>query len=259
MLDKIQYLFLALSVFSVFFSASAKAEVKRDADSQINSISKSSQLTEFPKPATTIKEWLSQSPTPSQILITGVRINQVNEGIEVILDTKEAIKLQPTSQSEGNSFIIDIPNAQLRLQDGNTFRQEKPIAGITEVSVINTDANTIRLIVTGDNSLPKVELSDSDEGLIFEVAPASTTPQKPELEKPTSETKPEQPTAESQEPIELVVTGEQDGYRAEEASTATKIEAPIRDIPQSIQVIPRQVIEDRQVVRLNELTDAVLG
>jgi iron complex outermembrane recepter protein len=146
MLNKIQYLFLALSLFSAFISASAKAEVKQGGDSRINYISRISQLSQFPKPATTIKEWFSQSPVPSssQILVTGVRINQTKEGIEVILDTLDAGKLQPTSRSEGNSLIVDIPNAQLRDSAQNTFRQEKPIAGITEVSVINTDATSIR-------------------------------------------------------------------------------------------------------------------
>ncbi|MGF1673000.1 MAG: TonB-dependent siderophore receptor, partial [Rivularia sp. (in: cyanobacteria)] len=56
------------------------------------------------------------------------------------------------------------------------------------------------------------------------------------------------------EPIELVVTGERSGYRVPNSSTATKTDTPLRDIPQSIQVIPRQVLEDRNV---RELRDAI--
>lgn len=46
---------------------------------------------------------------------------------------------------------------------------------------------------------------------------------------------------------ELVITGDQQpsGYRAPNASTATKTDTPIRDIPQSIQVIPQEVIRDQ--------------
>jgi iron complex outermembrane recepter protein len=255
MLNKLQYLSWVLSMLSVCFGVSAKAESQQSSlNNQENNVSKVTYLKEFPKTLTTVKELLSQSATPSlsPSLITGVRINQTQGGIEVILETKEAEKLQPNSRSEGNNFIIDIPNAQLRLENENIFRQEKPIVGITVVEVINTQANGIRLTVTGEAALPKVELFDGDEGLIFGVTPATTATQTPEPEKPTSEAKPEQPSADNQEPIELVVTGEQDGYRVPEASTATKTDTPLRDVPQAIQVIPRQVLQDQQVRRLND-------
>nr|WP_298913645.1 AMIN domain-containing protein [uncultured Nostoc sp.] len=50
-----------------------------------------------------------------------------------------------------------------------TFRSNKPLAGITEITVINLDANTIRVTVIGEPSSPTVEFFDSDEGLIFTV------------------------------------------------------------------------------------------
>ncbi|MEH2084197.1 MAG: hypothetical protein V7K89_30775 [Nostoc sp.] len=44
--------------------------------------------------------------------------------IEVILETgMKSNRLQVTPKTEGNSYIADIPNAQLRLTNGNTFRQ----------------------------------------------------------------------------------------------------------------------------------------
>ncbi|MGI2907202.1 IS110 family transposase [Tolypothrix sp. VBCCA 56010] len=54
-------------------------------------------------------------------------------------------------------------------------------------------------------------------------------------------------------------TGEQDGYSVPDATTATKTDTPLRDIPQSIQVIPRQLLEDRQVTRVQQITDNVPG
>ncbi|MEH2466933.1 TonB-dependent receptor plug domain-containing protein [Nostoc sp.] len=56
-----------------------------------------------------------------------------------------------------------------------------------------------------------------------------------------------------------MVTGEQDGYRATEASTATKTDTPLRDIPLSIQVVPRQVLEDQQTRTLTEVLRNVPG
>lgn len=188
-------------------------------------------------------ETLAQTPTI--ISVTGIQINSTETGFELILLTPEGEKLQVTPSSDRNIYIADIPAAQLRLPNGNTFRQRTPAAGIAEVIVTNLDVNTIRVQVIGETQ-PKVELFDADEGLVFGVITATTT-------------QTQQPASDSDEEIELLVTGEQDGYLIPEASTATKIEAPLRDIPASIQVIPQQVIEDRQVVRLNELANNVSG
>jgi iron complex outermembrane receptor protein len=94
--------------------------------------------------------------------------------------------------------------------------------------------------------------------------PTSETPQTQPTptEQPTNETPSKQPTAqtpENEEPIELVVTGEQDTYRVPEASGATRTDTPIRDIPQSVQVIPRQVLKDQQVTRLTDAIRNVSG
>jgi iron complex outermembrane receptor protein len=232
-----------------------------------------SNVNEIEHPATTVSEWLSQANIPqTPISVTGVKANPTDKGVEVILQTSFGQQLQVVNRSTGNSFIADIPNAQLRLPSGDafTFRSNKPLAGITEITVTNFDANTIRVTVIGEGSVPTVELSDSpQEGLIFSVASASTstppqqqpqTPQQPEQEQPGSQTQPSQPSAQQgDEPIELVVTGEQDGYRAPNASTATKTDTPLRDIPASVDVVPRQLIQDRQVTRVQQATDTVAG
>ena len=112
--------------------------------------------------------------------------------------------MQVVNHSAGNSYIADILNAQLRLPNGNAFvfRSEKPITGITEITVTNFDANTIRVTVTGEAGVPTVELFDSEEGLIFGIlsAAVATPPQQqpqtqstlPRVE-PGSETEPDKP------------------------------------------------------------------
>ncbi|WP_375476696.1 TonB-dependent siderophore receptor [uncultured Nostoc sp.] len=227
------------------------------------------QLSEIQFPSRSVRE-LVQSPTPNTspanavIEVTEVKANPSDKGVEVILQTAKDQQLQLVNRSAGNSFIVDVPNAQLRLPSGDafTFRSEKPIAGVTEITVTNFDTNTIQVTVTGEIALPQVELYDSpDEGLIFSVASAasSTPPQQPPQTPPTSETQTEKPSSEGDEPIELVVTGEQDGYRVQNATTATRTDTPLRDIPQSIQVIPRQVLEDRNVRSLTEAVETVSG
>jgi iron complex outermembrane recepter protein len=227
--------------------------------------------------ARTVKEWLAQieqqkqTPRTEVVQVTGVKANSTNKGVEVILETTKGQALQLVNRSSGNSFIADIPNAQLRLPSGDsfTFRSDKPIAGVTEITVANFNGNTIRVTVTGEASAPIVELFDSPkEGLIFSVAgAASSTPQAqqpqtqptPEQRKPESQTQPSQPSASGDEPIELVVTGEQDSYRVSDTTTATRTDTDPRDIPQSIQVIAQTIIKDQQITRISDAARNVSG
>ncbi|WP_164928493.1 TonB-dependent siderophore receptor [Gloeobacter violaceus] len=57
---------------------------------------------------------------------------------------------------------------------------------------------------------------------------------------------------------EVTVTGT-GTYRRSNASTATKTDTPILDTPQSVQVIPRQIIEDQGSVRMREVLRNVSG
>ncbi|WP_428381562.1 TonB-dependent siderophore receptor [Nevskia ramosa] len=49
------------------------------------------------------------------------------------------------------------------------------------------------------------------------------------------------------------------GYRVVEATTATKTDTPISDIPQSIQVVPLSLLKDRGVTRIDQIVDTVSG
>ncbi|MEH2084034.1 MAG: TonB-dependent siderophore receptor [Nostoc sp.] len=217
---------------------------------------------------------LVQSPAPPNtplaevVQVTQVKANPTTKGVEVILQTTKGEQLQVINRTAGNSFIADIPNAQLRLPSGEafTFRSDKPLAGITEIIVINLDANTIRVTVIGEPSSPTVELFDSDEGLIFGLTTAASTAQQPpqtqptpEQQQPASQTQPQQPSAQGEQPIELVVTGEQDGYRVPNASVGTRTDTPLRDIPQSIEVVPQEVLRDQNVTYLEDALRNVSG
>ncbi|MEH2184028.1 TonB-dependent receptor domain-containing protein [Nostoc sp.] len=219
----------------------------------------------------TSAEMLVQSPISEAVQVTGVKANPTDKGVEIILQTTRGEQLQLVNRSAGNSFIVDVPNAQLRLPSGDafTFRSQKPLAGITEITVTNFDANTIRVIVQGEASVPVVELYDSpNEGLVFSVASAVPSMQQnqqppkqqtPQVGKPENQTQPSLSSTSGDEPIELVVTGEQDGYRVPDASTATRTDTLIRDIPASIQIIPRQLIEDRAVTNLTDVLQNTSG
>lgn len=234
--------------------------------------------------ASAVSVLIAQPLRAEVVQITKVQVDQIENGIEVILETPAPQQLQVLPRIDSNTYIADIPNTQLRLKGGNTFRQDNPTTGITSVTVTNQDVNSIRVTVTG-SEMPSVQLFDSDEGLIFgittvesgtEPQPTPETPQKPATEAPEAVEEPEEQVepeetpaeqiqgsdeqAEEDEPIEIVVTGEQEtGYVAPNATTATRTDTPIRDIPQSIQVVPEQVLEEQQVNRLREATRNVSG
>jgi iron complex outermembrane recepter protein len=259
---------------SRLFKSQIASSLQRASDKTSKNIR---QLSEIELPATSA-QMLVQSPTnppnPEQrtgdqqvIPITGVKANPTDTGIEVILETSLGEQLQVTNRSQDNNFIADIPNAQLRLPNGEAFvfRSEKPLTGVTEITVINIDANTVRVTVVGDAKSPTVELFDDNAGLVFGINSAATAtqpsqqPQTPQAQQPASETPQEEPAAQPDEPIELVVTGEQDGYRVPNTTTGTKTDTPLRDIPQSIQVVPQEVLRDQQVTRLEDALRNVPG
>ncbi|MEM7509138.1 MAG: TonB-dependent receptor [Pseudomonadota bacterium] len=61
------------------------------------------------------------------------------------------------------------------------------------------------------------------------------------------------------EAIEQTPAGPVDGYRALSADSGTRTRTPIEEIPQSIQVIPREVIDDQQADTVSEVIRNVSG
>ena len=253
-LDKLRWLSFvagALLVLGVQ-PAGAEANIEQSAITQVP------RLHNVKRPAMTVQEWISQTPSPTRdsslpVQVTGVKLNPTDSGIEVVLETAQGEALQVKAIALGKSYIANIPSAVLALPQGQ-FRQDNPASGITRVTVTQTAANSIRVIVTGAVGVPTIELFDSpDEGLIFAVASsASSTQQEQQSQEPSTQT---------DQPIEILVTGEQEetGYSVPNASTATKTDTPLRDIPQSIQVVPQQVLEDRNVRTITEAVETVSG
>jgi iron complex outermembrane receptor protein len=247
---------LIASVLSAIAVSPVRADDLLTETSQAVPLNEIPRLSEIETPLTSAA-WLTQGHSPiSQSLVvqvTGVQVNPTQMGLEVILETSEGVALQAETRSEDNTLIADIPNAVLVLPEGKEFRQDNPVEGITSVTVTQPDTNSIRVTVTGTQAVPTAEVIESRQGLVLSLTTSPDTAEMP----PGS--RPETPTDATEE-IEIVVTAEQEtGYRVPRATTGTRTDTPIRDVPQSIQVIPQEVIEDRQVIRLNELADNVSG
>ncbi|MBE9051834.1 AMIN domain-containing protein [Nostocales cyanobacterium LEGE 11386] len=121
--------------------------------------------------------FLAAQPAWAQIAqVTGVKLNPVNNGISVVLKTSSGSRPQVFTTQRGNALVADIINTQLRLPQGNNFRQDNPAAGIASVQVMQLDANSIRVMVTGSNNIPTSQpvVRKQDE-ITLSFTPSSTT------------------------------------------------------------------------------------
>ncbi|MCG6135308.1 MAG: AMIN domain-containing protein [Nostoc sp. LLA-1] len=125
--------------------------------------------------------FLAAQPAWGQIAqVTDVKLNQVNGGVSVVLKTSSGSRPQIFTTQRGNSLVADIINTQLRLPQGNSFRQDNPAAGIASVQVMQLDANSVRVMVTGINSIPTGQplVRKSDE-ITLSFTPSATTASTP--------------------------------------------------------------------------------
>ncbi|MEM1279050.1 MAG: TonB-dependent receptor plug domain-containing protein, partial [Cyanobacteria bacterium P01_H01_bin.152] len=193
-----------------------------------------------PQPATTVDEWLAQIEA-SLVQIVGVRLEETVAGLQIVLETAEGELTAPTTTVSGNALIAEIPNAVLVLPEGNEFQQFEPAAGIALVQVTALPDDRVQVAITGTDAAPMVELDTAATALTLSVVPGVAT-------------------SEGDEAIQIVVTGEEGSrYFEPNTSTATRTDTPLRDIPQSIQVIPREVLEDQQVITLGDALRNVSG
>ncbi|MEM9928126.1 MAG: AMIN domain-containing protein, partial [Cyanobacteria bacterium P01_D01_bin.50] len=192
------------------------------------------------------------------ITITNIKVNSTDKGLELILETSQGRQLQVTNNSDGNNFIADINNAQLGLNNGGRFTQEKPVAGIAQITVTNKDANTIRITVIGEKGIPKAELFDSNQGLIFgfipvtpSTEPSTTSPQATQPEQPSQE---QPPAATEKKPEETPQSSEQNEEDVIELIvTAQKRAENLQDVPISITVLDRDQLESGDVQSFEEV------
>ncbi|MEM7595197.1 MAG: TonB-dependent siderophore receptor, partial [Cyanobacteria bacterium P01_A01_bin.83] len=174
--------------------------------------------------------------------VTGVEVIQTDEGLELVLKTvAETEKLVPLIVPEGNDLVIDILDATLAFAIRNGITELDPAPGITSVRVNKATENSIRVRITGETQAPSAEILPGGDDLVLSVTTDRTT---------TAD--------EPDDSINVIATGqgaEEEEYFVPDADISGRINAPLRDVPQSIQVIPEQVIEDQQAISLEEVLE----
>ncbi|MEO1349769.1 MAG: TonB-dependent siderophore receptor [Cyanobacteria bacterium J06635_15] len=185
-------------------------------------------------------------PTPTgstaTVEIIGIQLTETETGFTLLLETQGELSAPETSTT-GNAVIANIPNAVLRLPEGDDFFASNAAEGIALVNVTNLPNNQVQIAITGTDAPPAVDISTAVNGLTMSATPGN----------PTAQT--------LDDTIQITVTGEQDDddYLVPNASTATRTDTSILDTPASIQVIPQQVLEDQQVIRLEDALSNLSG
>jgi len=227
---------VALSLVSAAIDVGIAAQAQESVSRGVEAVG-SGGVSDLEQPATTVEEWVAQIEA-SLTQITGVRVEETAAGLQIVLETAEGELATPTTQTVGNALIAEIPNAVLALPEGESFEQFSPADGIALVSVTSEPGDRVRVAITGTDAPPVAEVTSTGLSVTLGEAVAGT----------------------EDDAIEVVVTGEQDeGYNPSNTSVGTRTDTPLRDIPASITVVPRQVIEDRNVRNLNEALETVSG
>ncbi|MGD1896961.1 MAG: TonB-dependent siderophore receptor [Phormidesmis sp.] len=218
----------------------------------------------------------------TQTQVNRVRIEQTSNGLQVVLET-----LTGTDNSDapsvfttrtGNTWTANIINVQLAPEAA--LEQQNAGPGIQSVSVTAAGTNSIQVTVVGaDAPLEGERVVDSsadsaagsaivfnlqvsdDEAIADTTDPNATDPDTTDPD--ATNLDPAVPnTADEGQSIRLVVTGEQvedPPYLVPEASTATRTDTRLIDVPNAIQVIPSEVLQDQRVVEVDEALRNVSG
>ena len=186
-------------------------------------------------------KWIAQTAT-LPVQITNVRLETTETGLQVILETADGELAAPNTTVSGNALIADIPNAMLALAEGDEFQQFEPASRIALVQVTGLPNDRVQVVITGIGTAPEAEVTIAATGLMLRIEPGIV-----------------QADA-ADERLRVVVTGEEGSrYFEPNTTTATRTDTPLRDIPLSIQVVPQEVLEDQQVIRLNDALRNVSG
>ncbi len=128
--------------------------------------------------------------------IIGVRLNPTTGGLNLVLETSTGARPQILTSTRGQVLVEDIVNTQLRLPQGNSFRQENPAAGINSVVITQLDPNTIRVLVRGTSRPPSAQIAQrTAAGITLSFSPGSGTAAASVPATPSTLTAPANPSA----------------------------------------------------------------
>ena len=180
----------------------------------------------------------------------GIPTAQVTSGdrglIVRLSSTPDSTAVRPTPTQRPVEPGTQVPPTEPTTPPGQVGTQVPPTEPTTPPGQVGTQ-------------VPPTEPTTPEAQVGTQVPPTEPTAPPGQVGTQVPPTEPTAPEAQPQteQTIEIVVTGRRETRRV--TTTGTRTNTPIRDVPQSIQVVPQQVLEDRRVTRLEEALRSVSG
>jgi iron complex outermembrane receptor protein len=186
--------------------------------------------------------------------VTDIRLEPTSNGINLMLLSETPLQFRQFQ--DGNSLIVEIERARLAGEFADEgFRQDNPVAGMAGITVMQVETG-IRVTLTGVDTAPNATVTPDPRGLVLSLTVADSSTAEA-LEPPAA--LPLQVPPPSENAIRIIVTGERETYRVSESAVGTRTDTDIRDVPQAIQVIPQQVLEDQGIQEIGDALQNASG
>ncbi|WOD38286.1 AMIN domain-containing protein [Nodosilinea sp. E11] len=111
----------------------------------------------------------AQPGLASMTSITNVRLNPTATGLDLVFETRGGDNSNIFTVNQGNTLQADITRAQLNLPNGNSFTQANPAPGISQISVVPLDANSVRITVNGTGQSPVGQVASNGNQMVLSI------------------------------------------------------------------------------------------
>ena len=177
--------------------------------------------------------------------VTDVRLDNSEGELQLTLETTAgADRPQVFTVSRGNDLVTDIVNTQLNLNKGESFQQKHPMPGIASVVVSQSDANRVRVTVSGTSSPPTSQVIQStQQGITLGISPEAknqTTISDPASSSPDAPVSPEAADIPSLQPSKPVAIAATTSTAVAQAPNPVK-QAPTQTLPTAVAQAPNPV------------------
>jgi len=137
---------------------------------------------------------LAQPALAGTAKITDVELKPVGNNLAIVLKTQGGKQMQVLGSRQGNTWVAEIPNAQLQLPQGN-FQQERPIPGIDSVRVAPLSDGGVRVTVAGSGKNLAGRIGQrTDDQVSFLIEPQRVAQAQPQANPTVAQVSPTDPT-----------------------------------------------------------------
>ncbi len=107
--------------------------------------------------------------------ITGIRLVPSGGRMKLEIDTAGGARPQVFFTQQGNTWVGDITNAELKITEGT--RQEKPLPGVKLLEATQLDKSSVRVQIVGETRAPQGLLAErTSSRLVFDFNSLETAP-----------------------------------------------------------------------------------